>query len=115
VNSDSLSFYRRNLSKYGILPHSLISGDKFAHRSTLTPVFTLFFPKKRRKPRKEDSVTCTITQVNTGVLAGGADNWVTWNALAQQYKNMVGGSETPTIIIYSDRCEGMGLILQKQP
>jgi hypothetical protein len=58
---------------------------------------------------------CEITHVNTGALTGGADNSVAWDSLDQQHKNMVGGSQTFTMIIYSTKCEGMELVFQKQP
>jgi hypothetical protein len=59
--------------------------------------------------------TCTISEVNIGVFTNSADNWVAWGSLSQGYKNEVGGSETPTIVVYSNKCEGLGLVLQKQP
>jgi hypothetical protein len=49
------------------------------------------------------------------VLDGDSGNWAAWGSLAPQNKEKVGGSETPTIIIYDDKCEGMGLIFSKQP
>jgi hypothetical protein len=50
---------------------------------------------------------CTITQVNTGVLTGGADNWVAWASLSPAQQNAVGGSQAIRIIIYANRCEAL--------
>jgi hypothetical protein len=58
---------------------------------------------------------CTFTDVNLGVYEDRSDDWKTWNDLTQQQKNYVGGSQTITIIIYTDRCEAGPNVFEKQP
>jgi endo-1,4-beta-xylanase len=59
--------------------------------------------------------TYTITQVNTALFTNGNDSWVNWDALDQQYKNNVNfGSQTGTVIIYSNKLEGAGYTFLKQ-
>jgi hypothetical protein len=60
---------------------------------------------------------CTITQVNISELDGGSGGtpvWKTWNDLDQQQKDAAGGSQTVTILIYSDRFEVYGAAFYKQ-
>jgi hypothetical protein len=67
-------------------------------------------------PTGTNPAKCTITEVNLGTYKGSPiDEWVVWDTLTQPQKNFFGGSKTPTMIIYNDRCEGMGLVFKKQP
>jgi hypothetical protein len=52
---------------------------------------------------------CTITEVNTGVLTGGADAWVAWGSLSPTLQSAVGGSQAIRVIIYADKCETLGV------
>jgi hypothetical protein len=69
-------------------------------------------------PVTTNPAICTITLVNTGVFTAGADNWVAWSGLSQEYKDYVGGSERFAVLIYGtstyDESESMGYTLQKQ-
>jgi hypothetical protein len=58
---------------------------------------------------------CTIAQINLGVYENRADDWKAWSDLTQQQKGYVGGSQTFMVIIYDNKCEGMGYIFQKRP
>jgi hypothetical protein len=54
--------------------------------------------------------TCTILQVNTGLLAGEADSWIGWNSLTPAQEQAVGGSETITAVGHNGKWTAMGLI-----
>jgi hypothetical protein len=55
-----------------------------------------------------------FTHVNSYVI-DGSNTWVDWDTLTQDVKDIVGGSQHATIIIYSDRCVGRDFTLNKQP
>jgi hypothetical protein len=67
-------------------------------------------------PENTNPAICTITHANTNVFTNNPDtSWVAWDNLSSGDKNNVGGSETFAVIVYPNKCETYGLVLQKQP
>jgi hypothetical protein len=56
---------------------------------------------------------CTITDGNS-TYDKGTTTWTAWNSLSQELKNTFGGSQTFTVLIYSDKIETFGMTFEKQ-